>query len=316
MSSEPNIAVLDDFQNVALKMADWSPLDGKANVTVFTDHVVDDNALVERLLPFDIICVMRERTPLPRAVLERLPRLKLIASTGVFNSSIDLAAAKERGIEIVHTRYDSTAAIELTWALILAGARHIAAENASLRSGGWQQHLGSALSGSTLGILGLGHIGGVVAKIAKAFNMNVVAWSENLTPSRAAEFGARHVSKEQLFRESDVVSIHLVLSRRTRGLVSATELGLMKPTARLVNTSRGAIVVEADLISALREGRIANAALDVFDEEPLPPQHPFRTLPNVLATPHIGFVSDDLYRLFYGDTVTNIVRWLEKGAAS
>ncbi len=315
MSHQVNVAVLDDFQGVALQMADWSLLDGKAKVMVFNDHVVDATALVERLLPFEVVCVMRERTPLPRAVLGQLPRLRLITSTGAFNASIDLAAAKERGIQVVHTGYDSTPAIELTWALILAQARHVAAENASVRSGGWQHHVGDDLSGSTLGLVGLGHIGSVVGTIGKAFNMNVIAWSQNLTPERAAEFGARLVSKEQLFRESDVVSIHLVLSRRTRGLIGAAELGLMKPTARLVNTSRGAIVVEADLIEALRAGRLASAAIDVFDQEPLPADHPFRTMPNVLATPHIGFVSTNLYRRFYTDTVTNIVRWLgEHGA--
>jgi phosphoglycerate dehydrogenase-like enzyme len=260
------------------------------------------------ILPFDVVCVMRERTPLTRFILERLPRLRLIASTGTQNASIDLHAARERGVEVVHTGYSSTPAIELTWALILAGARHIVPESASLREGEWQRRVGDDLAGRTLGLLGLGHIGGAVARIGKAFDMIVLAWSQNLTAERAADFGVLRASKEELFREADVVSIHLVLSQRTRGLVGATELSLMKPTARLVNTSRGPIVVEADLVAALRERKIAGAALDVFDEEPLPPDHLFRKLPNLLATPHIGFVSRGLYKRFYQDTVNNIVR--------
>jgi phosphoglycerate dehydrogenase-like enzyme len=305
------IAVLDDYQDVALRVADWSALRGRATVTVFNDHVVDPDAVVARLLPFDVVCLMRERTPLTRFILDHLPRLRLIASTGTQNASIDLNAARERGVPVVHTGYSSTPAIELTWALILAGARHIVPESASLREGGWQRHVGDDLAGRTLGLLGLGHIGGAVARIGKAFDMNVLAWSQNLTAERAADFGVVRASREELFREADVVSIHLVLSQRTRGLVGATELSLMKPTARLVNTSRGPIVVEADLVAALRERKIAGAAIDVFDEEPLPPDHPFRKLPNLLATPHIGFVSRGLYERFYQDTVNNIVHWLE-----
>jgi phosphoglycerate dehydrogenase-like enzyme len=305
------IAVLDDYQDVALRVADWSALRGRATVTVFNDHVADPDAVVARLLPFDVVCVMRERTPLTRFILERLPRLRLIASTGTQNASIDLNAARERGVPVVHTGYSSTPTVELTWALILASARHIAPENASLREGGWQRHVGDDLTGRTLGLLGLGHIGGAVARIGKAFAMNVLAWSQNLTAERAGDFGVVRASKEELFREADVVSIHLVLSQRTRGLVGAAELSLMKPTARLVNTSRGPIVVEADLVAALRERKIAGAAIDVFDEEPLPPDHPFRKLPNLLATPHIGFVSRGLYERFYQDTVNNILHWLE-----
>jgi phosphoglycerate dehydrogenase-like enzyme len=306
------IAVLDDYQGVALRLADWSQLRERATITVFNDHVADPPAVVDRLQPFDVVCVMRERTPLTRFVLERLPKLRLIASTAMQNASIDLDAARERGVKVLHTGYSSTPTVELTWALILAGARHIAAENASVRTGGWQRHVGDDLADRTLGVLGLGNVGGAVAKIGKAFDMNVIAWSQNLTDEGAAEVGAVHVSKEELFRSADVVSIHLVLSRRTRGLVGAAEFSLMKPTARLVNTSRGAIVVEADLLAALREDKIAGAAIDVFDQEPLPPDHPFRTLPVVLATPHIGFVSRGLYERFYQDTVTNIVGWLEQ----
>ena len=311
MPTQVQIAVLDDYQDVSAQLADWTALRGRAAVTVFNDHVSDPTAIVARLQPFDVVCVMRERTPLTRAILERLPRLRLIASTGAQNASIDLDAARERGVQVVHTGYSSTPTVELTWALILAGARHIVSENASLRAGGWQRHVGDDLGGRTLGLLGLGNIGGAVARIARAFEMNVIAWSQNLTAERAADLGAVGVSKEELFRRADVVSIHLVLSRRTRGLVGAAELSLMKSTARLVNTSRGPIVVEADLLAALRESKIAGAAIDVFDVEPLPPDHPFRALPHVLATPHIGYVSRALYERFYQDTVDNVQRWLD-----
>ena len=308
------IAVLDDYQNVALEMADWSPLAGRAAVTVFNDHVSEIDAVVERLLPFDVVCVMRERTPLSRAVIERLPRLKLIASTGARNASIDVDAAAERGIVVTHTGYDSRAAIELTWALILASARHVASENANLRAGAWQRTLGDLVSGKTLGVLGLGRIGSEVARIGLAFGMHVIAWSQNLTAEKAQACGARLVSKEELFRDADVLTIHLVLSARTKGLIGAAELRTMKPSARLVNTSRGPIVDEPALIEALRERRIAGAALDVFDVEPLPNDHPFRSLDNVLCTPHIGYVARDLYRTFYGDTVKNIAQWLAQQA--
>ena len=311
MPTQVQIAVLDDYQDVALQVADWTALRSRAAVTVFNDHVADPTAVVDRLQPFDVVCVMRERTPLTRAILERLPRLRLIASTGAQNASIDLEAARERGVQVVHTGYSSTPTVELTWALILAGARHIVSENASLMAGGWQRRVGDDLGGRTLGLLGLGNVGGAVAKIGKAFDMNVIAWSQNLAAERAADCGAVRVSKEELFRRADVVSIHLVLSRRTRGLVGAAELSLMKPTARLVNTSRGPIVVEADLLAALRASKIAGAAIDVFDVEPLPADHPFRTLPQLLATPHIGYVSRGLYERFYQDTVKNLLRWLE-----
>ncbi len=230
------IAVLDDYQGVALQLADWSPVTARASVTVFNDHIDGADALVRRLLPFDVLCVMRERTPLRRALIERLPQLKLIASTGRRNASIDAAAAAERGIKVVNTSYSSTPTVELTWALILAGARHIVAENASLRSGGWQRSVGEDLASKTLGILGLGNIGSQVAKVALAFGMKVIAWSQNLTAEAASAAGARLVSKEELLRESDVISIHLILSGRTAGLIGAHELSLMKPTARLINT--------------------------------------------------------------------------------
>jgi phosphoglycerate dehydrogenase-like enzyme len=306
------IAILDDYQNVALKMADWSVLSGRAAITVFNDHVADPAAIVERLLPFDVVCVMRERTPLPREVLQHLPRLKLIASTGSRNASIDMEAAKELGITVTATGYRSSPAIELTWALILASLRGIVHENNSIRNGGWQESVGQDLSGKILGVVGLGNIGGQVARIGLAFGMKIIAWSENLTPEIAEATGAGLVSKDQLFRQADIVTIHLILSGRTKGLVGAAELGLMKPTSRLINTSRGPIVDEASLIKALRSHAIAGAAIDVFDQEPLPSEHPFRSLDNVLATPHIGYVSEGLYRTFYGDTVANITAWLNE----
>ena len=305
------IAVLDDYQGAALKMADWSEVAKRAQLDVFSDHLADPGEVRKRLLPYDIVCVMRERTPLRRALIEQLPNLKLIASTGPRNASIDLDAAAERGIKVVHTGYFGSPTVELTWALILASARHIAAEAAAVRGGGWQHTIGEDLSGRTLGIIGLGNLGSKVAGIGQAFGMQVIAWSQNLTAEKAAAVGATLVSEEELLRRSDVVSIHLVLSERSRGLIGAAELSLMKPTARLVNTSRGPIVVEAALIAALNAGQIAGAAIDVYDTEPLPADHPYRRTPNLLATPHIGYVSRALYERFYRDTISNILTWLE-----
>src|ERR1700730_4839568 len=312
--STVNVAILDDYQNVALQMADWSPLAGRGGVTGFYDYLDEPDARTARLAPFEVVCVMRERTPLTREILERLPRLKLIASTAFRNASIDVKAAHELGIAVANTSYESTPTIELTWALILASARHVVAENASLRSGGWQRSIGNDLKGRTLGVLGLGNVGGEVARIGQAFGMRVIAWSENLTAEKAAAAGAEHVQKNELFRQSDVLTIHLILSRRSRRLVGAAELALMKSTAWLVNAARGPIVDGGGLISALREHRIAGAAVDVFDVEPLPIDHPYRSLDNMLATPHIGYVSQNLYRTFYGDSVKNIVAWLDGSA--
>jgi phosphoglycerate dehydrogenase-like enzyme len=305
------IAVLDDYQNAALESADWSVLRDRADITVFEDHLADPDAVIERLLPFDVVCVMRERTPLPRKVIERLPNLKLIASTGSANASIDVAAAGDRGITVVHTGYRSDPTVELTWALILACARHIVTESNSVRSGGWQQTVGVDLRGKILGVLGLGNVGSEVARIGSAFGMKLIAWSQNMTAETAKATGAILVSKDQLFERADILTIHLVLSSRTRGLVGAAELEKMKPTAWLINASRGLIVEEQALITALQNKRLAGAAIDVFDIEPLPPSHPFRTLDNVLATPHIGYVSQDLYKTFYEDTVSNIRKWLD-----
>lgn len=306
------VAILDDYQNVALQTADWAPVTERADITVFNDHVFDPDELVARLAPFDVIAVMRERTPLPRSIIERLPNLKMIASTGPFNASIDTDAAAERGIHIGTTGGTVASTVELTWALILAAARNLVTENASVRAGGWQTGVGCELSGRVLGVLGLGRIGAKVARIGQAFGMEVIAWSANLTPEAAAEAGAGQVSKDELFARSDVLSIHLKLSDRSAGLVGAPELALMKPTAILVNTSRGPIVDEAALIETLRSRSIAAAALDVFDTEPLPTGHPLRTLDNVIATPHIGYVADRPYRIFYRDTVAAIAAWLEQ----
>src|SRR6267154_2442905 len=284
------IAILDDYQNVALNIADWSAVAKKAEITVFNDHIDQTHALIERLLPFDVICVMRERTPLRREVIARLPRLRFIASTGPRNISIDMAAAKERSILVANTGYRSTPTIELTWALILASARHLVEESNSIREGGWQTSIGHELDGRVLGVLGLGNVGREVARIGRAFGMKIIAWSQNLTAETAAAADAEPVTEDELFRRADVVTIHLILSERTLCLVGAAELALMKPTARLINTSRGPIVDEPALIEALRARAIAGAAIDVFNTEPLPAKHPFRTLENLLATPHIGFV--------------------------
>lgn len=310
------VAILDDYQNVALQLADWSAVRRHAEITVFNDHVADPSEVAERLRPFDVVCVMRERTPLTREILQQLPNLKLIASTGPRNASIDSRAAADLGIAVTATGYDSTPTIEFTWSLILSSMRGIDREAASLRAGGWQTRLGSNLRGKSLGIIGLGNIGREVARIGVAFGMKVIAWSQNLTEEKANAAGATLVDKQTLFREADVVTVHLVLSGRTRGLISRPEFALMKPTARFVNTSRGPIVDEAALIEALQTRKIAGAAVDVFDAEPLPADHPFRKLDNILATPHIGYVTEDIYGTFYGDAAASIAKWIEANATS
>ena len=306
------VAILDDYQNVALSMADWSDVAARAEITIFTDHLADQDAVVERLAPFDVVCVMRERTPLPRTVIERLPRLKMIASTGPFNASIDVAAAEQHGIYVSTTGGYVESTVELTWALILATARRIVDECLSVRDGGWQISVGRQLGGTVLGVLGLGRIGSRVARVGAAFGMDVIAWSTNLTPEAAEESGATYVSKDEFFSRADVLTIHLVLSGRTRGLVGAAELGLMKATALLINTSRGPIVDESALIDALRSQRLAGAGLDVFDTEPLPAGHPLRSLDTVIATPHVGYVADRVYGTFYGEAAGKIARWLSR----
>lgn len=305
------VAVLDDYQGVALELADWSALQDRTAVTVFRDHLSDPARVIERLKPFDVVCVIRERTPLPRAILEQLPKLRLIASVTMRNASIDMVAAKELGITVCGTRSPSQGAPVLTWTLILALLRNLPAELASVRGGGWQVGVGGDLRDKTLGIVGLGKIGATVGSVGRAFGMNVIAWSQNLTQQIAEERGARLVTKEELFRTADIVTTHLVLSDRTRGIIGAAELALMKPSAYLVNTSRGPLVNEAALVDALQHNRIAGAALDVYDVEPLPENHPFRSMGNVLATPHMGFVTRETFKMFYGDTVENIAAWLQ-----
>ena len=304
------IAILDDYQEIAFKMADWSLIPGNPEVKVFSDHVTELEKLVQRLLPYDILCIMRERTPMTAELIDRLPNLKLIASTGNRNSSIDTEATNRRGITVLNTNYESAPTIEFVWSLILAIVRNITIENTSLRNGGWQTRVGGDLKGKTLGVLGLGHVGGPVAAIGKAFGMNIIAWSPNMTIEKAKLSGARYVSKEDLFRQSDILSVHIILSNSTRGIVGEADLDLMKPSAYFINTSRGPLVDEAALIRALKNKKIAGAALDVFDTEPLPAYHPFRSLPNVLATPHLGYGSKSLYEIFYRDSVENIRKWI------
>ena len=311
-SDEPvQVAIVDDYQGVALQSADWSELKGDAEITVFRDHLSDSAALVERLKPFDVLCVMRERTPLTRELLEQLPNLKLIASTGSRNASIDLAAANQRGITVCNTGYSPHGAIEMTWALILAMLRNVPAEFASVQRGQWQTSIGGDLQGKTIGLVGLGNIGARIAQIAHAFGMNVLAWSQNLTLESAEKQGARLVSKEELFSAADIVTVHLVLSKRTIGIIGATELELMKPTAYLINTSRAPLITEGALVAALKNHKIAGAAMDVYDIEPLPLDHPFRSIENAITTPHIGYVTRGIYETFYGHTVENILAWLD-----
>lgn len=302
------IAVLDDYQKVARRMAGWDSLRDAA-VTFFDDHVSDTPALIERLRQFDVVCLLRERTPLRADVIGKLPGLKLVMTAGPYNASIDYAAARVNGTVVCGTRYAPNAAPELVWGLILSLTRNIPFEDRAMREGRWQTTMGQVLNGRTLGLIGLGRVGGRVAEIGKAFGMTLIAWSQNMTEARAAEFGARRVSKEELLRTADIVSLHLQLSARTRGLIGADELKLMKPSAYLVNTARGPLVDEAALIAALRANTIAGAGLDVYDVEPLPAAHPLRTLPNVVITPHIGFVADNTYRIFYGDMVEDIAAW-------
>jgi len=304
------VAVLDDYQAVATQVADWSILPLETNVQVFRDHLSDQDALVERLKDFEIIVAMRERTPFPRSLLERLPRLKLLITTGMRNASIDVKAATDRGIVVCGTGGVGYSTAELTWGLILALLRQIPREDRSTREGHWQVSLGIGLRDKVLGVIGLGNLGSQVATVGKAFQMSVIAWSQNLTAERAAQFGATLVSKEELLSQADIVSIHLVLSERTRGLLGARELAMMKPTAYLVNTSRGPIVEEKALVEALEKRTIAGAALDVYDEEPLPLDHPLRRLDNTVITPHLGYVTIEGYRVFYGHAVEDVQAFL------
>jgi phosphoglycerate dehydrogenase-like enzyme len=303
------VAILDDYQDVARRLADWKSL--SAEVVVFRDHLSDESQVAARLADFDVVVAMRERTPFPRSLFERLPRLRLLVTTGMRNASIDLRAAADRGVVVSGTAGLPSPTAELTWALILALVRHVPREDRATREGRWQETLGTTLKGRTLGVLGLGQLGSRVARVGKAFEMDVIAWSQNLTAERAAAVGATLAgSRDELLARADVVTIHLVLSDRTRGLVGARELGLMRPTAYLVNTSRGPIVDEGALIATLRAGKIAGAGLDVYDEEPLPADHPLRRLPNTVITPHLGYVTEETYQIFYSQALEDIRAFL------
>jgi phosphoglycerate dehydrogenase-like enzyme len=301
-----NVAVLDDYQAVAPSVADWNSLGDGVRVQAFHDHLTEERTLVDRLRPFEVIVAMRERTPFPRSLLEALPHLRLLVTTGMRNASIDVEAATELGITVCGTAGLGYPTAELTWGLILAWARRIPREDRATREGRWQTTVGRGLRGKVLGVIGLGRLGSQVATIGRAFGMSVIAWSQNLTVERAAACGAALVAKDDLLTQADVVTIHLQLSDRTRGLLGARELGLMKATALLVNTSRGPIVDEDALVAALRQRTIAGAALDVFDEEPLPPDHPLRHLDGTVITPHLGYVTAEGYEVFYRDAVEDI----------
>jgi len=303
------IAVIDDWQSVAQDVVDWTVLNPIGEVSFLHDFPADTATLVARLKNFNVICVMRERTTFDDALLSQLPNLKLLVTGGMRNAALDLKAAERLGITVVGTESYKYAAPELTWALIMGVTRNIVDEANSLRAGHWQIGIGSDLYGKTLGIVGLGSIGQKIARYALAFDMKVIAWSENLTAERAAEHGVTYVSKQALFEQSDIVSVNLVLSDRSRGLVDAESLNRMKPTAYLVNTARGPIVDEDALVNVLQQNRIAGAALDVYSVEPLPADHPFRTLPNLLATPHVGYVTENNYRMFFSQMIEDIQAW-------
>ncbi len=305
-------AILDDYQNVALKFADWSPISKDVEVKVFTAPLGDDAAVIKALQGFAIVNMMRERTPFNRKVIEGLPDLKLLITTGARNASIDLKACAERGVTVCGTGSVGSPTTGIAVGLMLELTRRIGWENARMKAGEpWQVTLGRDLEGMTLGVLGLGKLGQRVSGVAKAFGMKTIAWSQNLTPEKANEGGAEYVSKEDLFKRADILSLHVVLSDRTRGIVGANELGLMKKTAYLINTSRGPLVDEKALIAALQSKSIAGAGLDVFDVEPLPRDHVFRKLDNVVLTPHLGYVAEQNYRKQYPDVVENIRAWLD-----
>lgn len=304
------IAILDDYQGVALDCADWSRVRASHQVEVFRKPLGSESELVEKLKDFEVLCVMRERTRFPKEVIEQLPKLRFIATPGMSNAALDVDAAKAKGIVISGGTSPGHCTSELTFALLINVARQLHVQHDSMRKGGWQVGLGGELKGKTLGIIGLGRLGEQVAGYAKAFGMKLIAWSQNMTADRARACGADLVTKDEIFGLSDFITIHLKLSGRTTNLVSARELGLMKPTAYIINTSRGPIVNEADLLAALHSGSIGGAALDVYDVEPLPQDHPLRTAPRVLLTPHVGYVTQDNYRIFYGSIVEALEAWL------
>ncbi len=304
------VAVLDDYQEVARRFGPWGELGDAVDLTVFSDHAADEESLVDRLVGFPVVVAMRERTAFPRRVLSRLPALRLLVTTGMANAAIDLPAARDHGVVVSGTGGIGPPTAELTWALILGLARHIVDEDQGIRAGGWQRSVGTDLAGATLGVVGLGRLGTRVAEIGRAFGMDVIAWSQNLQSATAETRGVRAVTKEELFRTADVVTVHLVLSERTRGLITRDDLALLKPTSFIVNTSRGPIIDEGALLEALSRGQLAGAGLDVFDVEPLPEDHPLRSAPRTLLTPHIGYVTHGSYQVFYRDVVDDIVAFL------
>ena len=309
MTKTLSVAILDDFQNVTRSLADWGRLPSHVAVSVFNDHV-EGETLIKRLLPFDVLVVTRERTPLPRTLIEQLPNLKLVVTAGMRNLGIDLKACRERGVLVCGTGSGTSTTAELAWGLIIAVARHIPEEDRAIREGVWQRTIGITLKDKTLGILGLGKLGTQVAQIGLAFGMKVIAWSQNLTAERAREVGCTRVEKADLFRQSDVLSVHLLMSERSRGMVGRAELALMKPSAILINTSRAAIVDEAALIEALHARKIAGAGIDVYGKEPLPPDAPILKAPNAVLTPHLGYVTRETYDIYFPEALEDIAAWL------
>ena len=305
------LAILDDYQGAARALGPWDRLPPGLGIEVFRDTLTDPDALADRLRPFDALVIMRERTPFPRALLDRLPKLRLLITTGMRNRSVDLAACAERGITVCGTSGFGNPTVDLTWGLILSVMRRIPAQEKALREGVWQPSLGNTVEGKTLGVLGLGNLGTRVARVGAAFGMRVVAWSPNLTAERAAAAGAALVDKPTLMAEADVLTLHVVLSERSRGIVGAADLARMKPSAVVVNTSRGPLIDQAALIAALSEGRIAGAGLDVYDQEPLPPGHPILSAPNTVLTPHLGYVTEENYRLYFEGAVAAVEGFLK-----
>lgn len=310
MTQAIRIAIIDDFQHVAARMGDWARLGPRAETSVFTDNVTGD-ALIARLAPFDVVMVIRERTKFPREVIERLPRLKLLITAGTRNLGIDVEACKARGIVVCGTDTGSSPTAELAFGMLLALSRNTPAEEASLRAGTWQtKRLGFGVRGLTLGIVGLGRLGSLMGGYGRAFGMDVIAWSQNLTAEKAAAAGARRVEKAELLARADFVSLHLILSQRTRGIISAADLALMKPSAFLINTSRAGLVDEPALVAALKEKRIAGAALDVYEHEPLPAGAPILSAPNTLLTPHLGYATRETYEIYFPQAVEDVEAWL------
>ncbi len=309
-----NLAILDDYQRVALSSADWSSLENRCAIHVFDRKLKVPDEAADALADFDILCLVRERMPMPRTLIDRLPNLKMIGVTGPHNRTLDLAAANERGIVVSCTpdsRRGTIATAELAWGLMLAAIRHIAFEHAQMCKGAWQSTIGSIARGRTLGLLGLGRVGREVAAMGRAFGMQVQAWSQNMTPEAAREAGVSYVDKDELFGSSDVISVHLVLSERTRGLVGAREIALMKRNAILVNTARGPIIDTPALLAALTGGTIGGAAIDVYDSEPLPADDQLRRTPNLVMTPHLGYMTTEVMNHFFTETIANVSAFLD-----